>query len=1460
MVSIIVILSIPAVQTRIAKIVTNRINEDFGTKISIDRLGLNWKGQIDVRKIYIEDHQQDTLIAVDRLNTTIQSVRNLLNDKLDFGDIRLRGTSFYITTYPGDEEHNLDIFLAKFDSDKPPSTNQKVFELFATRILIEDGRFRVIDLNDEEPLAVQFDDLFIDIQDFLIYNEDISTRINHLSLKALKGYEIGDLEGDYCYNSERMTLENMLLTTEDSQIKGDLSMDYAEKGMQDFKNNVKLIADLRDSRVSTNDIKVFYDEFGSNIDILVEGNLEGTLNSFIFQNVELSTLSSRVQGYFEFDDLFQDDKGLRFRAYDHIIRSNRRDLTRLLPDILGTSLPPELAELGYFTLRGNTVLDLEQLAVESQLETLLGQAEIDIDMEDISQIDTTTYGGTVITDGFNLGPLLGFPDLQQVTADVRVDGSGFSRETVNTLIQGRVDSLRFMDYNYSNIQVAGTFSKPEFNGKVQIDDPNLQMDFNGLVDITQSFNQYDFTADVEYMELNQLNLIKRDSISVFAGEVNMKISGTSEDDVQGTIEFKETFYQNEEEDYYFDDFLIIANRNGEDRSIEIRSPDILNGSLRGQFEILAIPDLFRNGIGSIYANYQPQEVTDNQFLSYEFEIYNKIVEVFVPEIQLGENTKIRGSVSSDESEFKLNFNSPEVLLYGNYLNKVKLQVDNDNPIYNTYISVDSIHTDQYRVTDLSLINKTLNDTLYIQSQFKGGDQKEDRFNLSLYHTINPNGKSVVGMKRSTIEYKENTWYLNKENNQNNKVVFDNDFQDVKIDSLVLNHEQEYIRMAGMLKGSNQKDVRVEFSEVNIDNITPKIDSLELDGRVNGSLRLLQQEGAYLPTADVEVTGVEMNEIPLGDLTLDITGNEDLTYYQVDSRLANEQTTLFSLIGGVDTTNDKPILDLDVNFREFKLATIEPFVADIFSDIRGDLSGQFKVSGVYDSPEMDGQLFLDGSGMKVPYLNLDFDLADNTLIFLDKQSFNLSRTTIIDTEYGTEAALFGSVTHEDFGNWNMDLKVESDRMLVLNTPPDEDELYYGTAFISGNAQFSGPLDELTIDAAATTESGTTFKIPISDAQSIGDDSFIYFISPEEKQARLSGEEFESKRVKGLTLNFDLDINENAEVEILVDQTNNSTLKGRGVGTLLIRINTLGKFDMFGDFLVINGTYDFKYKTLIQKQFEVLSGGSITWDGSPTGANLNLSAKYNTRANPSVLLDNPTANRKIPVEVLIDLSGEILQPDLDFRIDFPETSSTLKAELEYKLQNDQERESQALFLISTGSFRGDTGAFTNAGGSLVTESVNAIVADIFAGDDNKFSVIPYYETGSRTINQETADQLGVELTTQISERILINGKVGIPVGGVTDTQVAGDIEIQWLVNEDGSMRMSFFNRQADIQFIGEDQIFEQGAGISYSVDFDTFKELVDKLFNKEISLESEEENNNIVPDDNSYPVNFKPKNDN
>ena len=844
----------------------------------------------------------------------------------------------------------------------------------------------------------------------------------------------------------------------------------------------------------------------------------------------------------------------------------------------------------------------------------------------------------------------------------------------------------------------------------------------------------------------------------------------------------------------------------------------------------------------------------SRIVDYDLSVYSKIVEVFVPQIQVGENSRLRGSVSSDESKFQLDFKSPELLLYNNYLGKVNVQVDNDNPLYNTYVSVDSVYTGIYDLKDFSLINKTYNDTLYVQSVFKGGSKKQDVFDLALYYTINPQGKSVVGIKRSEISYKDNIWYLNKDNNKKNKVVFDDRFSAIAIDSLQLNYKQQQIAFAGVIRDSTYKNLKVRFKDVNIGDIIPPVDSLQLSGTTNGTLSFLYENGAYFPKSNVTIDDVIINTIGFGDLILDIDGNQDLTKYRIASSLTNKEVRSFNALGTIDFAPKVSQLDLDVRLNDFNLQAISPFGATVITKIRGEASGALQVMGNYRKPKILGTINLKNSGLKVPYLNTDFDLANSTQMIVSNNTLKVISTDITDTKFNTKGVFSGIATHDNYRDWNLNLQIEApERLLVLDTPPDEDELYYGTSFISGNAVIEGPIEALDIRVFAATQAGTTFKIPLSDTESIGDDSFIKFLSPQEKRTRTSGQQIVKKEIKGLSVDFDLDINENAEVEVVIDKVNNSTLKGRGAGTLLIRLDTKGKFNMWGEFTVIEGLYDFRYGGIIQKKIAVVPGGNINWDGEPDRARLSISAKYATQANPAVLLDNPSFNRKIPVDVLVDLTGEIIQPELNFNIDFPRTSSTVKSELEFKLQSKEEIEKQAIFLLTTGSFVNEGMGGANFAGTLV-DRVSDLVNGLFADEDGTFNVGLDYSQGNRTPNLQTADRVGISLQSKINERILINGKVGIPVGGANETAIAGDIEVQWLINEDGTLRMNFFNRQADIQFIGEDQIFEQGLGMSYNVDFNTLSELIEKLFNKKLTLEDDGLDTPFVPDDTSFPTNF------
>ena len=101
-------------------------------------------------------------------------------------------------------------------------------------------------------------------------------------------------------------------------------------------------------------------------------------------------------------------------------------------------------------------------------------------------------------------------------------------------------------------------------------------------------------------------------------------------------------------------------------------------------------------------------------------------------------------------------------------------------------------------------------------------------------------------------------------------------------------------------------------------------------------------------------------------------------------------------------------------------------------------------------------------------------------------------------------------------------------------------------------------------------------------------------------------------------------------------------------------------------------------------------------------------------------------------------------------------------------------------------------------------------------------------------------------------MFNGKLGVPVGGATETVIAGDVEINFLLNEEGTLTAKVFNRENSIRNFGEKIGYTQGVGLSYNVDFDTFKELIQNLFKKkpkqeeELSNESEKDEDDTSPD--------------
>ncbi|WP_353477433.1 translocation/assembly module TamB domain-containing protein [Arenibacter sp. M-2] len=1430
-----VILSLPFVQTRFAKYATTEINKEFGTNINIDRLRISlisW--DTSLKGVYIEDYKQDTLFYIDNLSTSILNVRNLVNGKLEFGDIAIERLNFKLRTYQDDKNTNLEVFIDKLDDKKPRKPGTPPFYFSSADVEITDSKFKLIDENRETREMLNFADLNISASEFTIIGPDVNSKIEKMSFRSSRGVVVEKMATEFKYTKQQMRFDSLSIKTPQSNLLGKVVFDYDREDFKDFLNKVKIDAEFIESTVALNEVNLLYNQFGSDKIVTFSTVANGVLNDLNTNDLFLTMDNTGIRGDFNFKNLFVKDGKFALMANMKNVTSNYYELRALLPNILDV-LPSSIQRLGQFTVRGDALITESSINTKANINTLIGSSYVDLELTDIDHIDDASYKGFVSLIDFDLGELIERKDVGITNLDFNVEGKGVVMEYLNTEVIGQVYSLNFNGYDFKDISVSGIIKEQLFDGSLLCKDENIKFSFKGLADFAENRNNFNFIASVDYADLKKINFIN-DSVSIFKGDVNMDISGNSLDNIVGDIKFTKTNYQNKNDTYYFEDFKVSSTfENDSTRIIDINSPDIITGFLKGNFKVKELGRLLQNSLGSIYTNYRPFNISENQRLAFNFKIYNKIVDVFFPEVKFDPNTFIKGNIIADEGDFKLTFKSPSIVAYGNELDSIDVKIDNKNPLFNTYVSIGDLATPYYDVKDFNLINTTLKDTLFFRTEFRGGSEYNDSYNLNFYHTFNKENKSVIGLKTSDISFKGNKWILNKDGNNKNKVVINKTLDSISIEEVVMNNnEQEQIRLRGQLADSTYKDIELQFKIVTLGKITPSIDSLKLHGEVNGTLNVLQKDNVYLPSSNLNIKDFGINNITLGDLAIGIVGNRDLTDFVVNTSLKDKGFEKLSVVGNISNREEIPQANLIVDFNKFNLEPFSPLGEGIITNIRGLLQGSAILKGPINNPNWSGVLSLNEAGIAIPYLNVDYSFAPYSRVKLMDQTFNFQKIKLTDVAMNTKATLDGTITHKLFKDWSLDLDVDTnnDRFLILNTPFKEEVLYYGAGYLNGTGRIFGPTNALTINVDGETARGTSLKIPISDVVSVGDFSFINFVGKKVEDTDKGQRVL--KEVEGLELAFNLDVTPDAEVEIVVDTKTGSSLKGTGAGILFIEINTNGKFNMYGDFVVVTGQFRYKFGGIVDKTFKVKPGGNITWEREPLAAQLNMEAVYSLNANPAPLLDNPGYTRRIPTDVVVRLTGELESPVIDWRIEFPGTNSIVKSELEYRLQDPTIAEKNALFLLAQGSFVNEqTGINQQAVTGNLLQSASGILNSLLAGDNDKLNFGLSYEQGilDRSTDIQTENRLGVTLSTQISDRVLLNGRVGVPVGGVSETVVAGDVEVQILLNEEGTLSAKIFNRENEIQqFLADRQGYTQGVGLSYQVDFDSFKALLRKILGR------------------------------
>jgi hypothetical protein len=1419
----------------LAKILTDSINEDYGTDIVVKKVDFSLLGTVALKDIEIRDHRKDTLIFVNHLRTSLLSAKKVLDNDINLGSVWMDGIHFHMTTYEGEDNDNLSIFVDKFDSDNPRDSTASPFLLKTSDIYLENLNYRQENQNDLTPLAFAAYNGGGSLKNFRIEGADVSTQVNGLYLTDNRGIDFTSVTTDFKYTRESMDFKNTVVKTPHSYLKAEIRFDYRRENLANFNELVEIDAVFDESYISSIDLNKLYSEiYGEDI-IRFTTKLHGSLNNFSLTNLRADSDDGlRVYGDLNFINAVNEEQGFFFTGNLDNVTAQYDQLKAILPNLLGNTLPTEFERLGRFTLSGIVKLTTEDIEATVDINSQVGRVITDMEVTDFIHIDNATYRGDLEFIDFKAGKFFEDPLLGKISFKGKVDGSGFRVENINTSLVGNISKLELKGYPYQNISVNGTYANNLFDGKMEVDDPNLKLTFEGLADISQEQNRFDFSADITYADLKNTNIYSRDSIAEFQGTIDLDVKGNSLNDIVGIGNFKNIKYTNEKDTYPFEQFLVLSTMNDSIRQIRIDSEDIVKGDLKGNFRFEQLLPIAQNALGSMYSNYTPYEVEPHQFLDFDFTIYSQIVEVFLPQVEIAPNTKIKGRINADNDHLRLTVSSPQIKAYGNVVDTLMLRTDNKNPKlpYDSFLSAKRLNTKYYDFSKLNLVNLRQNDTLLFKLAFQAEDANiQEDFNLDFFFTINEEEKSVIGFEKSSFSYKGSTWNINPNSDANNRIVFDFQNQEYDFRDILMRSKGQEIKFKGILRDSTYKDLQAEFTKVRLKSFVPEIDSLKLRGELNGVIDYTQRDSLFSPKGTLTVKDFYINDFKQGDLSLNVEGENSYEKYKVGLYLDSEEARSIGATGEIDFSKARPLIDLNVFMRDFKMNAFSPLGEDVLSSIRGTASGDFTLKGYLRNPDMEGSLELKNAGMKFPYLNVDYDFDGDAVIGLNGQSFDFNNIALQDTKYKTIGYLNGSITHQNFNQWFLNLDIDSDNLLVLDTQDSEEALYYGTGFIKGNAGIYGLTSNITIDVNATTMPKTLFVIPLKDIATVDNYRLIHFKN--EKKPEEIRQELELDKIEGVDLNINLAVTKDAVAQVVIDEVNGSELRGSGTGDLQIEINTRGKFNMYGDYTIDNGIYRFRYGGVVDKNFNILRGGTISWDGSPYDANLNVTAVYTTKANPAILLENFNTNRKIDVDLITEISGSLFNSTQEFDIEIPNSNSVIANELDFVLNsgNLDSKVRQFLSLLALNQFASPDRSDIDSG-DLITgttgTAVGAILSDMISSD--KVRVDVGYTSGNPQNPQNnivTDDQVDVSLTTQLSNRVMINGKVGVPVGAQTQSSVVGEVKVEVLLSESGNFRGVIFNRQNEIQYSAQEEGYTQGIGLSYQVNFNSLSELLTKM---------------------------------
>jgi len=1446
------------VQTFITRQIALEFSKNVDAKIEVESVNFRFFNRVVLKNVYIEDHLQDTLLfskeiicnlsrfdrkkhVVDFSNINLVNARIFLHkyDTLQPLNIRLRSTDIRSTADTIKENQKWNVSFQNIEM------HQSVLKYKSVRIKeVPDG---VVNFNN---LYCYIDDL--EVRDFNIENNIVTFYTKKLKFREKTGFYVHNMKFNASIGKNHMIFKNVKIRTPYSFIDSDSLVfrhnDYND--YQQFAKNIYLDFTLQESNISFNDVGYFTQVFKNiSVNTVISGRTYNKLSNFkgkdvkfhIGEGTELIT-DFNLSGLPNHEQMFMyvDFKKLTTSAQDFEIINDFFKRSQKI------DVPESFDKLGTINYKGNFAGFYDDFVTYGKFTSDLGNISTDLSLRpDTSK--TLAFSGNIKTNNFNVGELVGDKNLVgKISVDAQINGSTSKNKTINAITAGTVHNIEINDYNYQNIIIDGELTEKTYNGFLNISDPNIKLDFTGEIDFSEEIPTFNFTADVPYANLYGLNIDNTDTTATLSFKLDANFKGIDVDEAIGTANFSNAQLVKLNTEMNFDTLKLISEQIADTQRIELQSDYIdalLTGSYTSTSLIQSAKNLFYNYLPALIR--APADTTALDFdnnLAFDVSLKNTslISKFFLPDIYLSDSSKLTFKYNSKEKTLFLKAATDQLSYKKHVFNKLNV---------NTFSS-DSIFTVMTRCNSFLLNNSFTFENFKTTSITHGNniDFKVDWNNLD---TVDYKGKIIastqISQKKpfddpsfmitilpSKIVVQDSVWQINK--------------SQVKIDTTSLyfnkfkiNHGNQSFVVDGKVSENPEDTLFFEFKNLNMAhvNIITAKNKLKFDGTINGKANFSRIFNNPLFYSDLEINNLMLNEEAFGYTQIHSRWIEENEAIQVEASTLNNNTRTINVSGNYYP--EKQDIMFNVILNKLELSVLDPYLSSFASNLSGVTDGSVLVTGKLTKPEFNGNLYVQNAALTIDYLKTRYNFTSEVSVENNKLIFPEVNSTDI---YGNTALTNGFVKFGPKKNINFDFNINANSVHSLSTNGSDNQAFYGSAFMSGIVKITGDREYTDIDISGITEKNTRINIPLTKFQGENEVNFVTFTN--QKYTEPATQPELTADYSDFGLNFDLEITPEAEALLIFDSKIGDIIRGNGEGNIKMEINDDNDFNMYGDYVIEEGEYLFTLQDVINKKFKIKRGGSITWNGEPYDANIDIEAVYPVKTSLSSLIaiEDTTGyfnaedyQRRIPVECQVFLTGRLMNPNIRFDINLPTADEEAKTLVESATDTEEKLNKQFLSLLVLNSFmREQTGAESGFNDNSNTAGLGTVTTSELLSNQlshwlsqisDEWDVGVNYRPG----DEISKDQVEVALSTQIlDDRVSINGNVGY--GGQTveeASNIVGDFNIDVKLNKSGKLRLKAFNESND-KLLYEDSPYTQGVGVFYREEFNSFSELMKKIWLK------------------------------